>query len=154
VVEVTASTTVPAPPEQVWELTCDTTRYAEWVVGTDQVTRTDGPAREGSTYDEKNTIVGPWKARTSWRVTEFDAPRRQVHVSNDVPLAREFLVIMEVTPEGDGSRVTFTLGAEMKGPLGGLFAKAMRPGVARDNRRTVAQFAELARREPAARASA
>lgn len=141
--------TVPASPAAVWELLCDTSRYAEWVVGTDEVTRTDGPARDGSSYDERNTILGPWKARTAWRVTEFDAPRRQVHVSGDVPLAREFAVVMEVAPEGEGSRVTLILRGEMRGPLGALFGKAMRPGVERNNRRTVEQFAELVGREGA-----
>ena len=57
--EVSASGPVAAPAAEVWELLCDTSRYAEWVAGTDEVTRTDGPAREGSTYDEINPIVGP-----------------------------------------------------------------------------------------------
>jgi hypothetical protein len=43
------------------------THYAEWVEGTADPTRTDGPAREGSTYHEVNPILGPWKARTSRR---------------------------------------------------------------------------------------
>lgn len=149
-IEVTAASAVPVSPAAVWELLSDTSRYPDWVVGTDEVTRTDGHAREGSTYDERNTILGRWKARTQWRVTEFEAPRRQVHVSGDVPLARVFQVVMEVAPEGEGSRVTVTLRGEMSGRLGGLFGKGMRPTVERNNRRTVEQFAELARREPAA----
>ena len=60
--EVTAYAVVPAPPDRVWELVCDTSRYAEWVEGTDEVTRTDGPAAPESTYDEVNPILGPWKA--------------------------------------------------------------------------------------------
>ena len=148
-VEVTASGFVAAPPEQVWELASDTSRYAEWVVGTDAVTRTDGPAREGSTYDERNTILGPWKVSTRWRVVEFEPPKRQVHLSGDIPLASEFRVVMEVAPEGEGSRVTVTLAGAMNGVVGSLFGKAMRPGVARDNRRTVEQFVEMASRERA-----
>ena len=68
--EVTASAMVPAPPDQVFGLISETDRYSEWVTGTDAVTRTDGPAREGSTYDEVNPILGPWKAKTHWRVVE------------------------------------------------------------------------------------
>jgi carbon monoxide dehydrogenase subunit G len=154
VVEVRASGFVAAPPERVWELASDTSRYADWVEGTDAVTRTDGPAREGSTYDERNTILGPWKVSTRWRVVEFDPPRRQVHVSGDIPLAREFSVVMEVAPEGEGSRFTLTLAGAMSGAVGGLFGKAMKPGVARDNRRTVEQFVDLASREPAGSAHA
>jgi len=134
---------VQAPPERAWELMSDTARYSDWVVGTDEVTRTDGPAREGSTYEERNTILGPWKARTKWRVTEFAQGRRQVHESEDVPLVKRFFVVMELEPEGDASLFTLTLRADGAG----LFGKLMRPGVERDNRKTVEQFAELARRE-------
>jgi carbon monoxide dehydrogenase subunit G len=145
---VTASAFVPAPPERVWELLCDTGRYAEWVAGTDAVTRTDGPAREGSTYDEVNPILGPWKAKTSWRVTEFEPPRRQIHIGEGLPLASEFAVVMEAEHEADGTRVTLTLhGKPALGPIGSAFAALMGGQVDRDNRRSVEAFAELARRE-------
>ena len=101
--EVTAYAVVPAPPDQVWELVCDTSRYAEWVEGTDEVTRTDGPAAPGSTYDEVNPILGPWKAKTHWTVTEFEAPRRMVHRGTGLPLTEEFDVIFELAPEGDST---------------------------------------------------
>jgi carbon monoxide dehydrogenase subunit G len=146
--EVTASAMVPAPPERVFELLSDTGRYHEWVTGTDAVTRTDGVAREGSTYDEVNPILGPWKAKTHWRVVEHEPPRRTRHETTDIPLSSQFLVAMEVTPEGDGSRVTITLrGEPALGPLGSTFAALMRGQVERDNRRTVEAFAELATRE-------
>ncbi|MBA2630459.1 MAG: SRPBCC family protein [Thermoleophilaceae bacterium] len=47
--EVSASAVIAAPQERVWEVLGDTGRYAEWVAGTDEATRTDGPARPGST---------------------------------------------------------------------------------------------------------
>lgn len=78
-IEVTASATLTAAPEQAWELLCATKRYAEWVEATERVTQTDGPARLGSTYAEVNPILGPWKAKTSWAVVKFEPPRRQVH---------------------------------------------------------------------------
>jgi carbon monoxide dehydrogenase subunit G len=140
---VTASAVAPAPPERVWELLCDTSRYAEWVEGTAAVTRSDGPARPGSTYDELNPIVGPWKARTSWTVAEFEPPRRQVHTSGDLPLLRRFDVIMELAPEGEATRVTLTLRGEPAGLAGRAFGRAMQPLIARDNRRTVANLVAL-----------
>ena len=110
---------VPAPPDQVFGLISETSRYSEWVTGTDAVTRTDGPAREGSTYDEVNPILGPWKAKTSWRVVEHEVPRRSRHETGDIPLSSHFQVVMEVAAEGDGSRVTITLrGEPSMGPLG------------------------------------
>ena len=146
--EVTASAIVPASPDRVFELLCDTARYPEWVTGTDAVTRTDGPAREGSTYDEVNPILGPWKAKTHWRVVDHEPPRRTRHETGDIPLSSRFEVIMEVAPEGDGSRLSLSLrGEPAMGPLGAGFAALMGRQVDRDNRRTVEAFAELATRE-------
>jgi uncharacterized protein YndB with AHSA1/START domain len=146
--EVTASVVVPAPPDRVFELLSDTARYPEWVTGTNAVTRTDGTASEGSTYDEVNPILGPWKAGTHWRVVEYEPPRRQRHVTGDIPLASRFEVVMETVPEGDGSRVTITLrGQPAFGPVGAAFARLMHGQVDHDNRSSVEAFAELATRE-------
>jgi carbon monoxide dehydrogenase subunit G len=146
--EVTASAVAPAPPDDVFTLLCDTGRYPEWVTGTDAVTRTDGPAAEGSRYDEVNGILGPWKAKTKWRVVEHEPPRRSRHSTGDIPLSSQFDVVMEVEPEGDASRVTMTLrGEPAYGPIGVVFARLMQGQVDRDNRRSVEAFAELATRE-------
>ena len=153
--EVTASSIVAAPPEDVFALLSDTARYSEWVTGTDAVTRTDGPAAEGSTYDEINPVLGPWRARTHWRVVEHEAPRRTRHETGDIPLSSHFQVVMEVAPEGDASRVAMTLrGEPALGPVGAVFARLMQGQVERDNRRSVEAFAELATRELGAQARA
>ena len=153
--EVSASAIVAAPPEDVFALLSDTARYSEWVTGTNAVTRTDGPAAEGSTYDEINPILGPWKAKTHWRVVEHEAPRRSRHETGDIPLSSHFQVVMEVAPEGDASRVTLTLrGEPALGPVGAGFARLMKGQVERDNRRSVEAFAELATRELGAQARA
>ena len=153
--EVTASAIVPAPPEDVFALLSDTARYSEWVTGTEAVTRTDGPASEGSTYDEVNPILGPWKANTHWRVVEHEPPRRTVHSTGDIPLSSHFEVVIEVAPEGDASRVTVKLrGEPALGPIGAVFASLMKGQVNRDNRRSVEDFAELATRELGAQARA
>jgi carbon monoxide dehydrogenase subunit G len=144
VLTVTASKLIPVPPADAWALACDTGRYAEYVKGTAEVSRSGGPARDGVTYEEVNPILGPWKARTTWTVIAFDPPRRQVHRSTDVPLTSRFDVTMEVAPEGEGSRVTFTLdGTPSPGPLGAAFARVMRAKVDRDNRESLEGFAEL-----------
>jgi carbon monoxide dehydrogenase subunit G len=148
VLEVTASAIVPAPAERVFELLSDTARYPEWVTGTEAVTRTDGPARDGSTYDEVNPILGPWKASTHWRVVEHQPPRRSRHTTGDIPLSSHFEVEMEVASEQDVTEVTLTLrGKPSLGPIGALFARFMQGQVDRDNRRSVEAFAELAARE-------
>jgi carbon monoxide dehydrogenase subunit G len=153
--EVTASAIVAASADDVFALLSDTARYSEWVTGTDAVTRTDGPAVEGSTYDEVNPVLGPWKAKTHWRVVEHEAPRRSRHETGDIPLSSHFQVVMEVAPEGDASRVTLTLrGEPALGPVGAVFARLMQGQVERDNRRSVEAFAELATRELGAQARA
>ena len=153
--EVTASAIVAASPEDVFALLSDTARYSEWVTGTEAVTRTDGPAAEGSTYDEINPVLGPWRAKTHWRVVEHEAPRRTRHETGDIPLSSHFQVVMEVAPEGDASRVTMTLrGEPALGPVGAAFARLMQGQVERDNGRSVEAFAELATRELGAQARA
>lgn len=147
-IEVTASEKIAAQPEQLWELICDTSRYAEWVAGTAAVTRTDGPARDGSTYDEINPIMGPWRAKTHWTVIEFNPPRRQVHRSEDIPLAGEFLVLIEVTPSGAASEVTITLQATPSlGVLGASILSVLKSQTRKDNERSVRNLAELVARE-------
>ena len=153
-IRASASTVVAAPVEQVWDLLCDTQRYAEYIEGTDAVTRTDGPAAPGVTYDEVNPILGPWKARPTWTVVEFDAPRRQRHTTDGIPLCRTFAVTIETAADGDGCRITFTLEGEPSlGPVGAVFARLMQGQVERDNRKSVANLAELIGREQPARAS-
>jgi len=124
--EVSASAVVPAPAGPVFALLCDTARYPEWVAGTDEVTRTDGPAHT--------------------------PPRRLVHVTTDIPLSSRFEVAMEVASEGEeASEVVLTLrGQPSLGPVGAVFARPMQGQVDRDNRKSVEAFAELATRELAA----
>ena len=49
---------VPAPPEAVWELVSDPGRFAEWAQLTEEVIRADRPLRLGSTYEERNVVLG------------------------------------------------------------------------------------------------
>jgi len=143
-----ATASVSAAPERVWDLLCDTARYSEWVAGTEAVTRSDGPARPGSTYDEVNPILGPWKARSHWTVTEFDPPRRQVHRGGGLPLTSSFEVVMEVAALGkSASEITIALRGTAPGLLGDVFVRLMRGGVERDNEHTVRRLAELAATE-------
>ena len=144
-IEVTAAAVTAAPPAKLWELICDTSRFPEWVAGTAAVTRTDGPAREGSTYEEINPIMGPWRAKTRWTVIEFDPPHRQVHRSEDIPFASEWLVITEIEPSGDGSEVTSTLRAQPAlGVLGASILRLLKSQTRKDNERTVRKLAEPA----------
>jgi uncharacterized protein YndB with AHSA1/START domain len=151
--EVTAKKTVPAPPDRVWELLSDTSRYAEWVAGTDEVTRSDGPAAVGVTYDEVNPVLGPWKTETHWEVVEHDdAALSSRHTTSDIPLSSTFEVEMSCSAAANGGTdITQTLrGTPSLGPIGSVFAALMKGQVARDNRKSLDQLEDLLRREGAA----
>jgi carbon monoxide dehydrogenase subunit G len=149
--EVSATTPVAATPEQAWEVLSDTARYAEWVEGTIEVTRTDGPTAPGSTYDEINPVLGPWKAKTHWTVTEFDPPRLQVHSAEGIPGANSFEVVMEVVPVADACEVTMRLRGETGlGPLGAVFGALQKGRLQKQVQSAVDSLAErLATGQPA-----
>lgn len=143
---IVASGRIDAPLDRLWDLLCDTGRYAEWVEGTVEVVRTDGEARLGSTYDERNKFLGPWKARSRWRVTEFERPRRMVHVAERFPLVSGLHVDWELAPAAHGG-TDAVFGVEYTpalGPLGTLLDRWMVRGVRADHERTLENLRALA----------
>src|SRR5437588_5161428 len=99
--EIVSEIRIDAPPERVWELLGSTERYAEWVVNTLAVTRVDATlANPGVTYDERNRVMGPWTARSTWRVRSADPPRHTVHEGSGIPLARDLRLECTLTPDG------------------------------------------------------
>jgi uncharacterized protein YndB with AHSA1/START domain len=147
---VTATETIHAPWESVWDVFSDTSRYPEWVEGTLAVTRTDGPARLGSTYDEING-AGPIRFTSRWKVIEFEPPRRQVHRDVTLPFARFFDVVFEMAPAG-ATQTTLILtlvGESRRGPLGVLVLRLLRPSLERQNSRNASRLRKLVEREAA-----
>jgi uncharacterized protein YndB with AHSA1/START domain len=145
---ITASTVIPAPPEQVWEIACDTSRYPEWVENTLRMIRTDGPTRPGATMEELTRIAGPWKSVTRWRVTEFDPPRRQVQQGEGVSTATNMAVIIELSPVGQDTDFTLTVSYTPRfGPIGALIDRAVRGSITRSQQRSARSFAALVARE-------
>ena len=61
-----ATVIVPAPPDAVWALASDPDRFAEWLELTEEVTRADKPLRLGSTYEERNVVLGPLKGSSTY----------------------------------------------------------------------------------------
>lgn len=139
---------VEADLDRVWDLASDTRRYAEYVEATLEVTRSDGMAHEGVTYDERNKFIGPFKVSSKWRVTEFDPPRRQIHVAERWPLVKNLRIGFECEPADAGTRVThwieYTPGL---GALGNALDGAMRGQIQHDLDRTTQNFKALAERE-------
>jgi uncharacterized protein YndB with AHSA1/START domain len=145
---IAATAITAAPPERVWEIACDSSRYPEWVENTLRMIRTDGLTRPGATMEELTRIAGPWKSVTRWRVTEFDPPRRQVQEGEGVTTATDMAVIIELSPSGEDTNFTLTVRYTPKfGPIGALIDRAVRGSITRSQQRSANAFAELVARE-------
>jgi len=130
-----ASTVVDVEQERAWALLCDFSRWSEWVAFTDEVVEHPDELHEGAVYRERSH-VGPVKQVSEWRVTEFDAPHRQVHIGRVGPMRPTLTMVME--PEGQGTRFPQTIEFSLSlGPLAGLVerlpASQMRKGLVATN---------------------
>jgi uncharacterized protein YndB with AHSA1/START domain len=148
-IEIVAETRIAASPERIWDVIGSTRRYAEWVVNTLAVTRVDAAvAEEGVSYDERNRIVGPWTARSTWRVLSADPPRRTVHAGSGIPLAHELELECTLTPVGDGTLYQHVISYRPAlGWVGLLINRAVAPSLQRDIRATVAKLKALVEAE-------
>jgi len=109
-----------APPERVFEVLADSRSYSHWVVGSRSVEGDDGrwPAA-GSTFAHTQG-VWPLIVADETEVAASEPPRRLELVAKARPLlvAR---VVLELSPEGGGTRVTMD-----EHPLSGLVAPLLR----------------------------
>jgi uncharacterized protein YndB with AHSA1/START domain len=103
---VSATVTIPAPIERVWELVNDPERFAEWADQTIEVTRADRPLGIGSTYEERNTVVGPVTGRSRWTVVEHEPPHRSTHRGEGLPLVTSLDVVIELREVENATEVT------------------------------------------------
>ena len=121
---VTVSRVIPAPAEEIWRVLDDTRRYAEWVPQTLEVTRSDGEAALGATYDEKNQVVGPIKGSSRWKIVERDEGRFSRHEGEGLPLVKNVSIEWSTQPAGGSTEITSTLHYDtMYGPVGSLIDK-------------------------------
>jgi carbon monoxide dehydrogenase subunit G len=120
---VTQSLEIPAPPDKVWEVATDWTRYGEW-----NVTHTGfpegAPANEqGATFKEKITIMG-MPGEAAWTVAEIEEPTRVVW-DGEGPMGITLGTKLELTPNGDGTTVALEVtfdGGPLAGPMGATVA--------------------------------
>jgi len=152
---VTVSRVIPATQADVWRVLDDTSRYAEWVPQTVEVTRNDGEAVVGATYDERNTVVGPIKGSSRWRVVERDPGRFSRHDGEGLPLLKNISIEFRTEPAGESTEVTSTLRYEPTlGPLGALIDKAAHGQTVAAQEKALANLEELVVREKAQAAAA
>jgi uncharacterized protein YndB with AHSA1/START domain len=147
---VTVSRVIPAPSERVWEVLDDTSRYAEWVPQTLEVTRNDGEAVVGATYDERNRVVGPIKGSSHWRVVERDPGRYSLHEGEGLPLVKNVSIEMRTEAAGESTEVTLTLRYDPTlGPLGTLIDKVAHGQTVAAQEEALANLEELVASEVA-----
>jgi uncharacterized protein YndB with AHSA1/START domain len=148
--EIAAEIRIAASPERIWDVIGSTERYAEWVVNTLAVTRVDSVlADEGVSYDERNRIMGPWTARSTWRVLFADPPHRTVHAGSGIPLAHDLQLECTLTPVGEGTLYGHAISYRPAlGGVGLLINRVVAPSLQRDLRATVAKLKALVEAEP------
>ena len=101
---VTVETALSASAEEVWNFLCKINRYPKWDAFADEIISTShSRLKAGSTFVERSGLE-----RSEWRVTSFDAPRRQVHVGR-VGFMGEVTRELAVEPAGEGSLLRQTI---------------------------------------------
>jgi hypothetical protein len=109
--------------DEVFAHVSDFSRAHEWRVEVRRSTQVPtGPMIEGSALREESAILGA-RVVTESEVDEFEPGRRFhfTHVAGPIPVEGAYLV----ESQGDGSRLTYTLRAELHGvwALAGPFLK-------------------------------
>ena len=111
--ELSVTTPVDAPPEQVWRLFTDVERWPEMTKSVREVRRTDsGPLQVGSEVIVKQ----PRLRRARWRVTELKPGHSFTWTTTSGGVSGDGGHIVEA--HGQGSKITLTL--RVHGPLARL----------------------------------
>jgi uncharacterized protein YndB with AHSA1/START domain len=150
---VTVSRVIPAPQGDLWRVLDDTSRYAEWVPQTLAVTRNDGEAVVGATYDERNKVFGPIKGNSRWRVVERDEGRYSLHEGEGLPLVSNVSIEFRTQAAGESTEVTSTLRYDTTlGPVGALLDRAAHGQTVAAQKQALENLEELVKREAGVRA--
>jgi uncharacterized protein YndB with AHSA1/START domain len=97
-----ATVHIQAPPETVFDFVADAPRVPEYVSFVRDVFEvSDQPPRLGTIIRER-AKPGPLLLTTTWRIDEFDRPRRQVWVGKQADM--EMTLTKSAEPEAGGTR--------------------------------------------------
>ncbi|GJM38120.1 MAG: hypothetical protein DHS20C19_14870 [Acidimicrobiales bacterium] len=139
-VEMRSEIEIDRPVEQVFAVVADMSRNPEWQTGMVSCTwTTEPPILVGSTYDQVASFMGK-EIRTSFAVTEYEAPSRIRIESTVSTFPLDITRIVE--PHGDGSRVVAVIRGE-PGGLMKLFAPLMNIQARRSIRADYERLKEL-----------
>ena len=121
---ITASVTIAADPEQVWQLAVDWSRQRDWI----WATRTTGGKGVGATVTAR-TGAGPVAFTDTMLITEWDPPRRCTMTHTGRVVRGEG--VFEVLPRAGGSEFRWTERVWLPEGLVGLVPPAMVGGFTR-----------------------
>ena len=114
-----ASTIVEGSPQRVWELYADVPGTVDWLPFVEEVLCVRGPAGLGQVYRERTRFLGISDVST-WRVVEWDAPRRQIHRSRGKLMETDLVVELAGAGERTLVQQEAVLRSSMPGMLGVL----------------------------------
>ena len=144
---VTASISIAAPPERVWELVMDPGSLERWVTIHRRLIRADsGPPRKGFTMDQQIHMRGV-TLDVHWRLTECEENRRAVWEGRGPARSRAHTEYL-LAAAGGGTR--FDYRNEFRaplGPVGAIVSRALVGGMPeREANRTLARLKETLER--------
>jgi hypothetical protein len=113
-----ASSIVEASRERVWELYADVPATVDWLPFVEEVLYVSGPAGLGQVYRERTRFMGVSDVST-WRIVEWDAPRRQIHRSRAKLMATDLVVELE----GAGERTRLQQAAVLRSSIPGVLGR-------------------------------
>ena len=117
---IEVSVDIGASPEVVWDFVSNLRRIPEWIEDTlAMLTVEPEPAQQGTVYRERSRIVGPLSQVTTWKISEFDAPRFQKH-DGQVPMMASTSVSFGLEPSPAGTKFTLVFEYTPGNPLSSL----------------------------------
>ncbi|MCZ4520180.1 SRPBCC family protein [Rhodococcus ruber] len=105
---VSAHRTLSVSPEEVWALTSDTSRYAEWVTDVRSVTTHHGSARAGGVYTEEVAALGRFTSRVTWTVRQLEANRLRVDLGQGFAPLTNVANVFRFAPLSGGTSTAMT----------------------------------------------
>ncbi|WP_330254200.1 SRPBCC family protein [Nocardia sp. NBC_00565] len=95
-------------PEEVWNLTSDTSRYADWVSSVLEVTEHHEQARKGDTYTERVKSIGPLTTRAEWTVQTIEPMSLRIDSGKGFAPLTNVINVFRFAPIDDGNGTSMT----------------------------------------------
>ncbi|MFZ2527849.1 MAG: SRPBCC family protein [Rhodococcus sp. (in: high G+C Gram-positive bacteria)] len=122
-------------PEEVWAVTSDTSRYADWVTSVHEVHTHHGHAEVGGQYTETVASLGPLTTHATWTVRDLEPTRLRIDSGTGFAPLRDVVNIFRFAPLSGGAATSMTYEFHFDltpRPLGALAHRILRTGMVAD----------------------